>query len=958
MIGQTVLHYRILEKLGAGGMGVVYKAEDTRLNRAVALKFLPENLAQDAQALERFRREAQAVSALNHPNICTLHDIGEQNGLPFMAMELIDGETLRQHIGGKPLPVERILDLAIQIADALETAHAQGVIHRDIKPGNVFVTRRGQAKVLDFGLAKLMRKQPGILDASASQAPQEEPLSVVGVISGTPSYMSPEQVRGDDLDARADLFALGLLIYEMATGRQAFAGKSGGTIIEAILTRAPTPARTVNPELPPRLEGIIHKLLEKDRERRYQSASVVLQDLRGLRREFETGRILSSTVAYVPAAAPRRSYSKFVVAGSSLVVIGVALGTWLYSARRAHALSQTDTIVLSDFTNRTGDSVFDGTLQQGLAVQLEQSPFLSIISDARVQQTLQLMGQPNSTKLTPSVARGVCQRTGSRAYLSGSIANLGNQYVIGLSAVNCATGDTLVEEQVQAEGKEKVLDALGRAASQMREKLGESLSTVQKLDIPIDQATTPSLEALQSYSLARKTMTQNVDYAGAIRLFQHAISLDPKFAMAYATLGTVYHNQGEDSLAAQEVKKAYEFRDRVSEREKFYIESHYDEFVKGDLLKTAQVYQLWSQTYPRESLPHNNLGVCYQGLGEHRKELAEFQQSVRLAPNDGLDYSNLVDAYIDLGRFVDAEKTAKETRARNLDSGPLRLYEYELAFLQNDTARMAQLVAAAAGKPQEESTLLQFAAGTAVYYGQLAKARQLSARAVASAESSGEKDPAARFEMEAAVWEGLLGNPAQARQHAEHALALSDSRDAESVAALALAFAGDSARAQTMATDIAKRFPEDTIAQFNYLPAIEAQLALNHHDAAGAIETLQSALPYELGVAGGTNFTTNLFPVFVRARAYLAMRQGPQAAAEFQKILDSPGLVLNEPIGALANLGLARSYALQGDDAKARAAYDEFLQLWKNADPDVPVLRQARADRQKLNQAASNGHKA
>jgi eukaryotic-like serine/threonine-protein kinase len=524
--------------------------------------------------------------------------------------------------------------------------------------------------------------------------------------------------------------------------------------------------------------------------------------------------------------------------------------------------------------------------------------------------------------------------------------------------VNCATGDTLVEEQVQAEGKEKVLDALGRAASRMREKLGESLSTVQELDIPIDQATTPSLEALQAYSLARKTMMQNVDYTGAIPLFQRAISLDPKFAMAYATLGTVYHNQGEDDLAAQEASKAYGLRDRVSEREKFYIESHYDQFVTGDLLQTAQVYQLWSQTYPRESLPHNNLGVCYQGLGEHQKELAEFQETVRLTPGDGLDYSNLVDAYIDLGRFADAENTAKETRAKNLDSATLRLYEYELAFFQNDTAKMAQLVAAAAGKPDEESTLLQFAAGTAAYFGQLAKARELSARAVASAESAGEKDPAAMFETEAAVSEALLGNTAEARQHAEHALALSNSRDAESVAALALAFAGDSARAQTIATDIAKRFPEDTLAQFNYLPAIEAQLALNRRDAAGAIETLQPALPYELGVAGGTNFTTNLFPVFVRGQAYLAAKRGAQAAAEFQKILDSPGLVLNEPIGVLANLGLARSYALQGDAAKARTAYEKCLQLWKNADPDVPVVRQARAEMQKLNQAASTGRKA
>ena len=957
MIGQTVLHYRVLEKLGAGGMGVVYKAEDTRLHRAVALKFLPENLAQDAQALERFRREAHAASALNHPNICTIHDIGEQNGLPFMAMEFIDGETLRQHIGGKPLPLERILELAIQIADALDTAHAQGVVHRDIKPGNIYVTKRGQAKILDFGLAKFVRKQADALAASAAATGHEEPVSMVGVISGTPSYMSPEQVRGDDLDARTDLFGLGLLIYEMATGRQAFAGRSGGAIIEAILTQAPAPARSLNPELPSKLEEIINKLLEKDRERRYQSAADVLQDLRALRREFETGRTVTSlrAVAAAPVAAPRRSYAKLAIAGGALVVAGMALGWWLYSARRAHALSETDTIVLAEFANKTGDPVFDGTLQQGLAVQLEQSPFLSIISGGRVQQTLQLMGQPSSTKLTPSVARGVCQRTGSKAYLAGSIANLGNQYVIGLDAVNCATGDTLVQEQVQAEGKEKVLDALGRAASQMRGKLGESLSTVQKLDIPIDQATTPSLEALQAYSLATRTMTQNADFNAAVPLFQRAISLDSKFAMAYASLGTVYHNLGEDNRAADAARKAYELRNAVSEREKFYIESHYEQFVVNDLEKTIAVYQLWAQTYPRESVPHTNMGVCYQGLGEHDKALAEFRQAFQMTTADGLNYSNLATGYIGVGRLGEAAATAKEAQAKGMDSTDMRLYVEELAFLQNGAG--ATQPPYSADKP-EETTLLQFAAGSAAYSGRLAKARELSQQAIASAERAGEKDRAAMFEAEDAIAEALFGNPAEARQHAERALALSNARDAESVAALALAFAGESARAQTIASDIAKRFPEDTIAEFNFLPAIEAQLALNHHDAPGAIETLQPALSYELGIAGGTNFMTNLFPVFVRAQAYLGARQGAQAAAEFQKIVAAPGLVLNEPIGVLANLGLARAYALQGDAAKARAAYDKFLQVWKNADPDVPVLREARAEAQKLNGASSTGRKA
>jgi eukaryotic-like serine/threonine-protein kinase len=951
MIGQTISHYRLLEKLGAGGMGVVYKAEDTRLSRAVALKFLPEDLAHDPQALERFRREAHAASALNHPNICTIYDVGEQNGLPFMAMEFIDGETLRQYIAGKPLPTARVLELAIQIADALDAAHAEGIIHRDIKPGNIFVTKRGQAKVLDFGLAKLVRRDGGVQDRKALEGALAEPLSMIGVISGTPSYMSPEQIRGDDLDPRTDLFGLGLLVYEMATGHQAFPGKGQGAIIEAVLTRSPTPARSLNPELPPKLEEIVGKLLEKNRDQRYQSASVVLEDLRLLRREFETGQMPTAMIARPPAARAPHRYAGIAIAGGALVVIGLAAGAWLYSARRAHALSETDTVVLADFANKTGDAVFDDTLQQGLAVQLEQSPFLSLVSEGRVQQTLELMGQSPGAKLTPSVARGVCQRTGSKAYLSGSIANLGSQYVIGLSAVNCATGDSLVTEQVEAAGKEKVLDALGRAASGLREKLGESLSTVEKLDTPIEQATTPSIEALQSYSLARKTMLENADFNAALPLFQHAISLDPNFAMAYASLGTVYRNLGEGNLAAENIRKAHELGQRVSEREKFYIESHYQHFATGDLEKARQVYELWARTYPREPAPHTNLGVIDQSLGQHEKALAEFQEALRLTPGgDGLDYSDLVVAEIDLNRLADAWAAAKEAQAKNLDSPDLRLYVYELDFLQNDAAKMAEQVAEAAGKRGEESLLLHFAAGTAAYRGELPKARELSRQAVASAERAEARELAARFESGAAIWEGLFGDAEEARREAARTLALSNSMDAESMAALALAFAGDSSRAQELASDIAKRFPEDTIAQLNYLPAIRAQVALNRRDPANAIGELQVALPYELGAAGGTTFTTNLFPVHVRGEAYRAAGQGAQAAAEFQKLIDFRGIVLNEPIGALADLGLARSYALAGDVAKARAAYEKFFDLWKNADRDVPVLKQARAEMQTLSE--------
>jgi eukaryotic-like serine/threonine-protein kinase len=947
MISQTISHYRILEKLGAGGMGVVYKAEDTRLNRPVALKFLPENLAQDPQALERFRREAHAASALNHSNICTIYDVGEQDGVPFMAMEFIDGETLRQYIGGKPLPIERVLDLCIQIADALDAAHAEGIVHRDIKPGNIFVTRRGQAKVLDFGLAKLGRKGVGAGAANGPQGALEEPVSMVGVISGTPAYMSPEQIRGDDLDTRTDLFGLGLLAYEMATGHQAFGGKGGGAIIEAILTRSPASVTSLNPELPPKLEDIINKLLEKDRDQRYQSASAVLEDFRLVRRDFETGHTATVIIAQPSAPKPRRRYTRMLVAGGVVLAAAFGFGGWLYTARRAHALSETDTILLADFTNKTGDPVFDDTLQQGLSVQLEQSPFLGLVSAGVVRRTMQMMGQSPEARLTPNIAREVCQRTGSKAYVAGSIANLGNQYVIGLSAVNCATGDSLVTEQVQAAGKERVLDALGHAASGMREKLGESLSTVEKLDTPIEQATTPSIEALQAYSLARKALA-GADYTASIPLFQRAIHLDPNFAMAYASLGTVYHNLNEANLAAENVTKANELRGRVSEREKFYIESHYEHMVTGDLEKAAQVYDLWGQTYPRDWVPANNLGDIYQTLGQYEKALAEFRNCFRLSSADGLTYSNLVFSYMNLNRPDEAERAIKEARAKNLDSPDLLVYDYELAFLQNDAKKMTEVLQAGAGKRGAEGTLLYFAARTAAYSGELATARELSRRAVASAAREQQKEREANFQSSAGLWEALFGDAEEARRDATSALALSNSRDAESVAALSLAFAGDSSRAETLAADLGKRFPEDTLVQLNYLPAIQAQLALNRKNSADALQSLQSSLSYELGIAGNTSFSTNLLPVYVRGQAYLLAGQGPQAAVEFQKIIDSRGIVLNEPIGVLAYVGLARSYALRGKPSNASAAYGRFFELWDHADAGIPVLLQARSESRKL----------
>ena len=968
MIDGTISHYRILEKLGAGGMGVVYKALDTRLDRIVALKFLPDNMEQDAQALERFRREAHAASALNHPGICTIYDVGEQDHHSFIAIEFIDGETLSEHIYRKALSVEHILDLGIQIADALDVAHAAGIIHRDIKPSNIFVTKRGQAKVLDFGLAKLLPKELPHLDSTVSSSTPREPVSLVGVISGTPAYMSPEQIRGDDLDARTDIFAFGLLLYEMAAGQQAFGGRTGGVIIESILTRAPVSIRITNPQIPLKLEEIINKCLEKDRTHRYATAAAVRSDLQQLKREVESGNITRSD--FVPQPRPSRFRWKELAAGSALLLVLLVLVAWYYAARPAHALSRMDTIVLADFNNKTGDAIFDDTLRQGLAAQLQQSPFLSLLSEQRIQQTLRLMGRPPDAKLSPAIIADLCQRAGSKAYLSGSISNLGSQYVIGVNAVNCQTGDYLAQEQVTANGKENVLKALGEASTKLRGKLGESLKTVQKLDTPIEQATTPSLEALQAYSMGRQTMQGKGDFPGAVPLLKRSIELDPKFAMAYAMLGTSYHNLGETKLAAENTSKAYDLRSRVSEWEKFYIESHYYHFVTGDMEKARQAYELWAQIYPREQVPATNLGIVYQTLGQHEKSLTEFREGLRLSP-DSLNFGDVVSGLIHLNRFNEARAAADEALSKNLDSGDLRAYLYQLAFLNDDLAGMAKQVSWAAGKPGEENIMLYLEAGTAAYSGKLAAAREFSRQAATSAGRAGEKELEADCEAAAALWEAFYGNTSEARQHAAATLEKSNGRDAQYVAALALAVIGDSPRAQALAEDLQKRFPDDTVVRFNYLPTLHAQLFLNAPDrsspdrssperlpdrspdrlpenAAKAVQALAVASPYELGVPANGTFWINLYPVYVRSQAFLAAHQGAQAAAEFQKILDWRGVVANEPIGALAHLGLARSYALINDLPKSRAAYNAFLTLWKDADPNIPILQQATSEYAKL----------
>jgi len=960
-------------------MGTVYLAEQLEpIRRRVALKVV--KLGMDtAQVLARFDNERQSLAMMDHPNIAQIFDAGATpKGRPYFVMEYIEGVPITEYCDSKRMTVGQRLELFLAVCRAVQHAHQKGVIHRDLKPSNVLVMEREGTplpKVIDFGIAK----------ATDQWAVEKTLLTQFGQMVGTPEYASPEQaeVTTGDVDETSDVYSLGVLMYELLIGTVPFDAARMRQVGLAEMLRiiredeAPTLSQKLSTmgagvadiaahrqsevaSLRRLVDGdlnwIAMKALEKARERRYPSVTELAADVQ---RHLEHRPVLASPPSGLYRARKfvrRHRLATFsTAAGLAFILLG-GVTAWSLSHRDSTTrpkLTGKDTIVLADFDNKTGDLVFDDTLRQGLSAELQQSPFLSLISDRQVQQTLVLMGQPRDTRLTLELAEQVCERTASAAVLEGSIARVGSQYVLGLRARNCSTGDILDQEQTLAARREDVVNSLSQIARSFRTRVGESLSTVEKHSTPLAEATTPSLEALKAYSTGLK-VNLTIGNSAAIPLYRRAVEMDPKFAVAYANLGVSYSSVGESVLAGQSTTRAWQLRDRVSDRERFFIDFAYDRQVTGNLEKAYQTLELWSQTYPRngEINPQDLLGgLSTHGTGRFERAIEASQKGIAADPNFMFGYYNLASSNYFLDRFEEAESAIQRASERKLEDPYLLVIRYNIAVLKGDKDQMDRIVALAKGKHGAEHPIAHAEALALARSGRLQAARRSSKRAIDLALQEGAREAAASYQAARAVWEAVCGNAGEGKWNAMAALELSKGRDVEYAAGLALALSGGFSRSEALAGDLEKRFPEDTFVKFGYVPVLRGLAALGRREPADSLERLQIALRYELAV-NVLNFNHfylgGLHSAYVRGDALAAAHRYAEAAAEFQKILDHRGIVGADPMGALAHLKLGRVFALSGDKTKSKVAYQHFLALWKDADPDIPILTSAETEYDRL----------
>jgi len=968
---EKVSHYRILEKLGAGGMGEVYLAEDMKLGRKIAIKILSEEFTTNKDRLHRFEQEASAASNLNHPNILTIHEMGVDEGRHYIATEFIDGVTLRRKMVASQLETHTILDIAVQVASALEEAHAAGIVHRDIKPDNIMVRRNGYVKVLDFGLAKLTET----VDRSPADAEAATRVMVhtdAGVVMGTSHYMSPEQARGKPVDARSDIWSLGVVIYEMIAGRTPFEGETSTDVIVAITQKEPPPIARFAPEVPAELDWIVMKALRKDRDERYQTIKELITDLKRLKQRLEFQSELERSAAPVsftrskisdfpgtpttiaqqamPTAEKTISHvssAEYIATGirrhklaaaliALLVIVASASAFYLYKRNSHPLMTERDTVLLTDFVNTTGEPVFDGTLKQALAVNLGQTPFLNLFPEDRVRETLRFMGRSPDDRITRDVGREICERQGIRAMLTGSIAGLGSHYVITLEALNPRSGDPIAREQIEAESKEKVLASLGTAAMNLRKKLGESLGSMQKYDVNIEQATTSSLEALKAYAMANEERAKG-RARESLTLYKRAVELDPNFAMAYARIGVHYVNDEQLEAAKEYVQKAYDLRERVSERERLYIEEKYYSYITGEIDQTIETLKTWTRLYPNDFIPHNNLSINYKLIGRNEDALKEALEAVRLSPNNVAGHDNVVSGFMSLGRFDEAEQAERETQKINSDSLSAHVNNYYFAFLRQDQAAMDREVNWAKGKP-EEAQFTALLSATALHNGKLKQSEELRKLAVEMFKQQNRRENASSILMGFANDLMYIGKCDQAKADAKAALDLLRGQMNLANGAAIYAACDDRDQAQKLLDEARAMYPKNTVINSIVPPIVTAGIEEHRGNVSQAIQLFESIRGYEGGEILGLGTT------FARGNLYLKQRMGNEAAAEFKKVIDQRGIDILSCTHTLAHLGLGRALALNGDTAGARKAYQDFFALWKDADHDLPVLVEARKE--------------